>query len=524
MDKFKSANSAIQKFILFLFVYFTIWSIAPAFLASSVALDVSEGINWGSEWQWGYYKHPPFSSWVLYSFYKVFGHFGPYILSQIYVLLTLFLVYKLANKVLCNSQAWLGTLLTLAIFYYTYPTLEFNHNVAQFPIWAGLSLLFYNSITENKYRDWILLGIVGGIGMLTKYSVAFLLIPMALYLLAPQQWRLLKQPKPWISAAIMLIIFAPHLNWLIQNNWLPFEYAKGRSSETIDSNVITAHFGWVNFLLAQLVVHLPLLIILLLSRKSLSFKVNIDSPRIKAEHSISDSSTRLRNLKLIGYIWLSPVIFLIILNLVFGMGLRDLWGMPMWALSGLLAASLIKPESLTLLESKLPKYLTIWLSLITILMMIYLQFGHTIRNKPSRMDWPEQELSLKAQATWDELSSCKWDSLSGDRWLIALIAMNAEKSELSTTESWPSLMINGPASHSPWITKTRLEKHGTLVVSLAEDKYSELPLLNQISKDSLTQYSGQWEINWPKLQTSEPLIIKWEAYVPHQCVKQNQDL
>src|SRR5690606_19760743 len=63
-------------FGLFLMAYFLVWSITPSFLASSVPFDVSEGINWGSEWQWGYYKHPPLSSWILYSFYQLFGHVG----------------------------------------------------------------------------------------------------------------------------------------------------------------------------------------------------------------------------------------------------------------------------------------------------------------------------------------------------------------------------------------------------------------------------------------------------------------
>ena len=71
-----------RKFGLFLLVYFVIWSIAPAFLASSVPFDVSEGISWGSEWQWGYYKHPPFSSWVLYSFYQMFGQSAPIYLAN----------------------------------------------------------------------------------------------------------------------------------------------------------------------------------------------------------------------------------------------------------------------------------------------------------------------------------------------------------------------------------------------------------------------------------------------------------
>lgn len=512
----KTYNNSNQKFLIFISLYFLIWSLAPALISSSVPLDVSEGINWGHEWQWGYYKHPPFSSWVLYSFYKVFGHFGPYLLSQIFIILTLFIVYKLANKIYSNTQAWIGTILTLAIIYYSYSSLEFNHNIAQFPIWAGLSLLFYNSVTSNKYRDWILLGIVGGIGMLTKYSVAFLLIPMALYLLHPKQWALLKQPKPWVALALMLLIFSPHLMWLTQHDWLPFSYASGRSAESIEQNSIAAHFNWINFLLAQILAHFPFLVILLVSRKHLNFKGSVaKTDNIKAN----------ADLKLIGYIWLAPIFLLIILSLVFGIGLRDMWGMPMWSLSGLIFAAFIKPESLSLLATKIPKYVKFWLTFVTILTLTYLQFGHSIRDKPSRMDWPEQQLSFEAQKTWNQLSSCEWDSLSGDRWLTALIAMNAEKSEFKNTANWPSLMINGPAQHSPWMSTERLQQHGTLVIELEKNSDSKqkqlhrLPLLNTISDTTLMQYDGTWEINWPKATSAEPLKVTWQAYIPEHCFK-----
>jgi hypothetical protein len=31
---------------------------------ASLPLDVvSDGLSWGHEWQWGYYKHPPLPSW-----------------------------------------------------------------------------------------------------------------------------------------------------------------------------------------------------------------------------------------------------------------------------------------------------------------------------------------------------------------------------------------------------------------------------------------------------------------------------
>ena len=526
-------------FGLLLLAYFIIWSIAPAFLASSVPLDVSEGINWGQEWQWGYYKHPPLSSWVLYSFYKLFGHIGPYLLSQLYVLLTLFLVYKLGKQIWSPAIALLGSALTLTIIYYTYPSLEFNHNVAQFPIWAGLYLVFYQALTKNRIIDWLLLGVLGGLGMLTKYSVIFLLLPMALYLLLPKQWPLLKQPKPWIAAFVMLAIFAPHLYWLIINDWLPLSYADGRSHDVGEaSSSLQRHFSWLGFIGAQVIAHIPLLIIILFNRKRL-FSLSTYKQNLPA------------GTPLLWYLWLSPILVLIVLSLVFGIGLRDLWGMPMWALSGLLAASFIKPATQALSAIKIRKALVIWLTLVTVLMLVYVGFGDKIRHKPSRMQWPEQALAAQAQDTWQALSSCKLDSVSGDRWLGALVAMNIDK-----TQGFPSQMFSGPASHSPWMSAERLQQYGTLVLWQDDNENDTiLPRLEALIEEpiiasassttavlpnalnntlnnaldnaqphptqagALIRLQGQWQIPWRDADITKegPLTINWIAYVPSTC-------
>lgn len=503
-----------RPFFVFLCLYFTAWSILPVFISSSVSLDVSEGINWGHEWQWGYYKHPPLSSWILYSFYKLFGHIGPYLLSQLYVLLTLVLIYQLGKKIWSPTTTLIGSALTLAVLYYTYPSLEFNHNVAQFPIWAGLYLAFYQSLTQNRLRDWILLGVLGGLGMLTKYTVIFLLIPMALYLVLPKQWPLLRQPKPWIAVFVMLTVFAPHLYWLITHDWLPLSYASGRSQEVnAGAYNIKRHFSWISFITAQLVAHIPLLIILALNRKRL---VRIHEYKKSVPHDAL----------LLWYMWLSPIAVLIVLSLVFGIGLRDMWGMPMWALSGLLAASFIAPANELLTATKLRKAIIIWLSVATVLMIVYVGFGDKIRHKPSRMQWPEQALAIQAQTTWQSLSSCNLDSVSGEPWLGSLVAMNS---------GFPSQMISGPASHSPWMNTRRLQEHGTLVMWQESEEDIVLPLLDDVSvikanelgsnhanKNTLVKQQGQWRIDWRDDKVKKPLLINWVAYVPSRCFQHSK--
>ena len=64
-------------------VQLLIWALLPGLLVDSLPLDVVEGAYWGREWQWGYYKHPPFPAWVLHLFHASLGDIGPFLLSQL---------------------------------------------------------------------------------------------------------------------------------------------------------------------------------------------------------------------------------------------------------------------------------------------------------------------------------------------------------------------------------------------------------------------------------------------------------
>ena len=119
---------------IFAAVYALAWTLLPAWLGNSFALDVVESLSWGKEWEWGYYKHPPLAPWVLNAFYLALGKFGPYLLSQLCIGLTLWAVWCTGRRLMDPLRALLGTVLTLGVAYYNFPAVEFNHNIAQMPV------------------------------------------------------------------------------------------------------------------------------------------------------------------------------------------------------------------------------------------------------------------------------------------------------------------------------------------------------------------------------------------------------
>lgn len=480
---------------LWLFLYFIIWAFAPFILTSSYPLDVPEGIYWGREWQWGYYKHPPLSSWILYSFYHLFGHIGPYILSQSVIALSIWLAYLFGRQLMSRERAFIGAMFLLAIFYYTWPSLEFNHNIAQMPVWLGLVYVFYLAIKNNRWCEWLLFGMLAGAGLLIKYTVAVLLISMLFYSLLSTHRRLWLTPKPWIALIIAFAVFSPNLYWLIQHNWISLTYASARSAEDAHRN---GHFAALGYLATQIINHLPIFIILLCTRTRLKPKPT--------------NQTILHN-DWLYLLWMGffPTFMLVMVGLLFSVGLRDMWGMPMWGLSGLIIVAMIPDQLWNQSKCRsLLKGIAIWAAIVTILMIVYISFGARIRHKPSRMDWPQAALSKQADEQWQQLSNCRMDSITGSDWPILLVA--------SYSKYAPSVMVSGKAEYSPWMNPRRLQHFGTMAVWL-EHEQPTIPWVKLLQDDkNLTLKQGIWTIPWDKMPNHKPLKLVWQAYIPNNCL------
>ena len=146
-----------------------LWTLIPWLLAISLPLDVvSNGLAWGHEWQWGYYKHPPLPSWTVELFFDALGDVGPFLLSQIAIVTTYGFVFLLGREFLPVRLAAVGTLLLVCVYYFSIPSPEFNHNVAQMPVWAAASFAYYNALKTRRPGWWFALGAAAGIGLLTK--------------------------------------------------------------------------------------------------------------------------------------------------------------------------------------------------------------------------------------------------------------------------------------------------------------------------------------------------------------------
>ena len=108
-------------FYLFLLSHLLMWTFVPSFSNINLPLDTIEALAWGSNLDWGFSKHPPFSAFAVEFFFKIFGNndWAYYLLSQIFVLISFFFVWKFSNEILDNKTYSLLSVLLLAGIYFT---------------------------------------------------------------------------------------------------------------------------------------------------------------------------------------------------------------------------------------------------------------------------------------------------------------------------------------------------------------------------------------------------------------------
>jgi len=68
-------------------------------------------------------------------------------------------------------------------------------------VWAVALLVFVRLLGDGERRLWLVLGLVVGVGLETKFTIAALPVAMFLGLLVTQRRAMLLTPWPWLGAA-----------------------------------------------------------------------------------------------------------------------------------------------------------------------------------------------------------------------------------------------------------------------------------------------------------------------------------
>jgi hypothetical protein len=466
-----------------------IWTVIPWLFAVSLPLDVvSDGLGWGHEWQWGYFKHPPLPSWTAEAFFVALGDWGPFLLSQIAISITYAFVFLIGREMMPPRQALIATLLLVGVYYFSIPTPEWNHNVAQMPVWAWATYSYLLAIRTGRWRWWAMLGLACGVAVLTKYASAVLFLAMLAHLLSTRKTAgALATPGPYIALAVLLAVTAPHLVWLVQNHFPTFNYAAARAGhgESLLHRIIAPF----HFLLSQFATLLPALIIAV----AIGLLRRVKLPALEDE-----------NFRFLVFLGLGPALITALLSLLSGFGIRDMWGAPMWNLTGLLIVYAMQPRWAETSERQLYAWVIALFVIMPLAYVLSTAWVPEWRGKPSRTQWPDRAMAQEFSTDWTNATHRPLDIVAGDGWLGGLIAMRLAPRA--------SIYIDGDPRHAPWITPEKLAREGALVVWQTHANDSPPATLNLPGM----RIMGVKTFTWPREPRAKPLRIGWGILPPSE--------
>ena len=207
-----------------------IWVLVPSVLLGNLYPDTITAAYWGRDFAFGYFQHPPMTSWIIDCEIAIsrFPIFSLLVTAQITTAVTALFVWKSTKLYRPDATASIAVLLYLVSPAATVFAVILNHNSMLAPFWAATMFFALRYLEHGRSRDALTLGLVAGLAMMTKYEIAFLLISIFVLALATPRFRhVFGRPASYAAAAIALLVFAPNLYWLSQNHWLALGHASG---------------------------------------------------------------------------------------------------------------------------------------------------------------------------------------------------------------------------------------------------------------------------------------------------------
>jgi len=390
--------------IIFLLSHLIIWTIIPSISNTNLPLDTIEHLAWGSNLDWGFNKHPPMSALVVEIFYQIFGSqdWAYYLLSQIFVVFSFFIIFKFSENFFENSNYSLISILLLeGIYFYNFTTPEFNVNVCQLPFWALSVLYCWKAFQNNKFINWFLLGLFAALGVLSKYLFIYLLLAIDiffLYLIFKDKIKINKKLiyKCLFSLFIFLLILTPHLVWLINNDYITITYGLHRA-DSVNKNFIYHLIHPLIFLGKQIIILIPFFIMFLFifSKSKSKFKFNFKDKKLLFLIAIN----------------IIPILLVFLTSMILGAKIRTMWMTPFYLFFGTLILYTFKKQ---VDLNKVQKFISVFLTLFILSPLAY--FFVSVSEKDKRTDYPGKEIAAKVQKSWNMKFTSKISHVSGDVW------------------------------------------------------------------------------------------------------------
>jgi hypothetical protein len=463
--------SVEKLFRIWLVLRTLLWTLIATLTQHTPPLDTVEWLCWGREWQLGYHKHPPLAAWVAdLAWLLTPGSFvGVYLAGYVAIAVALWCVWRLARRMLPPISALAATVCLDGLVFFQQAAAEFNNQVLLIAFWALAVCLFHRALTRDSWRDWLGTGLALGFALLCKYSAVFLILPLLgwwLYQNGLRRWS-----RPLVVALAAGLVFLPHFVWLCQNDFPTLRYAAMRAQG--ESGAFDHRFSGVTFLLGQGLRLLPVALILL---PLLTLRKRQAPPPAQVDRTFLAVAV------------LGPIALHLIASLVLGLGLRDIWGAPLWTFAGLLLLCYLETNES---DRAWRRTAATWAVVagLSVVVVVANNLAGGWRGKPLRVHYPGARLAEEVTRRWRERFGSPVPIVAGDWWLAGNVCCHATHrptlyaslepsafgKDLVREKGDPRRFANPEPRASPWTGDDDLRRRGGALLWDASCYGAEMP-------------------------------------------------
>ena len=430
--------------------------------------DNIEQIIWTGSLEWGYYKHPPLPTWLLWPLVKIFGQHPSltFVMAGLTSLGAIAMMWRLLYRLRGSQYALAALLAALCITYYNRRLDVYNHDTVLMVIVSLSAILTWKAHRSGQLKWWAALGLCLGLGAITKYQIAVTMTCTLAFWIYVRGWRKAESKRGFVAmCAVISIVFLPHAIWMVQHDFAPIRYAMG-SSLGANSDAVERMRSASHWLAEQVFNRMaPTWLFLICASVLLRFM----GPAA-ANRSAADASPSHRESRALLIIWgLLPLAFMPFVALVMGSHLQLRWASPFLIFA--------VPAVFEILNLKLTKQNTaphpnllsyfaqpLVVSFIVVQgLLLTASFLHSsgstaslLANRSKKIDPNRLAQVLEAPAR---------SALGGK---ICLVSGNTEIAGglALVLSDHPGVLVDGQLNRSPWLTNDALRNCGILELSL----------------------------------------------------------
>jgi len=183
--------------------------------------------TWSRHLQWGYLDHPPAVAVLVATSTRLLGD-APWAVrvpSFLLAAATAWVVFHLTRELYGAQAARRSPGLFHSVPLFVAGGVIASPDAPLAFLWAVATWAAWRAL-QGQHGAWWGVGMAVGLGMQSKYSMAFLVPPLALWVLQDPELR--RRPEPYGAAALAAALFLPNVVWNAHNGWQAFRFVVER--------------------------------------------------------------------------------------------------------------------------------------------------------------------------------------------------------------------------------------------------------------------------------------------------------